>query len=90
MAWTCTFRVQDSRCVAFCEAAPLLCAGVTVYAPLKKYGAGPGKTVGIVGIGGLGHLGILFARALGADQVVAISRYRVRKGCGLRLGRICL
>ncbi|KAJ5730960.1 8-hydroxygeraniol dehydrogenase [Penicillium malachiteum] len=56
------------------EAAPLLCAGVTVYAPLRKHGAGPGKTVGVVGIGGLGHLGILFAKALGADRVIAISR----------------
>ncbi|KAJ6084526.1 8-hydroxygeraniol dehydrogenase [Penicillium sp. IBT 16267x] len=61
------------------EAAPLLCAGVTVYAPLKKYGAGPGKTVGIVGIGGLGHLGVLFAKALGADRVVAISRSSSKK-----------
>ena len=56
------------------EAAPLLCGGVTVFAPLRKYGAGPGKSVGIVGIGGLGHLGILFARALGYDRVVGISR----------------
>lgn len=38
-------------------AAPLLCAGVTVYAPLRRFGCGPGKKVGIIGIGGLGHLG---------------------------------
>ncbi|KAG0329186.1 hypothetical protein BGZ99_003076 [Dissophora globulifera] len=55
------------------EAAPLLCAGVTTFAPLKRYGAGPGKKVGIIGIGGLGHLGIQWARALNADEVVAIS-----------------
>lgn len=54
------------------EAAPLLCAGITVYSPLKYYGAAPNKKVGIIGIGGLGHLGIKFARALGS-QVYAIS-----------------
>ncbi len=43
------------------EAAPLLCAGLTVYSPLVRNGTGPGKTVGIVGIGGLGHLAIQFA-----------------------------
>ncbi len=50
--------------------APLLCAGITVYSPLKHWGAGPGKTVGIVGIGGLGHVAIRIARALGAHVVV--------------------
>jgi uncharacterized zinc-type alcohol dehydrogenase-like protein len=49
--------------------APLLCAGSTVYAPLKQWGIGPGKTVGIVGIGGLGHLGVKMASALGAHVV---------------------
>jgi alcohol dehydrogenase (NADP+) len=66
------FRIPDSLPSA--EAAPLLCGGVTVFRPLKRYHAGPGKTVGIVGVGGLGHLGILFAKALGCDRVVAISR----------------
>ncbi|KAE8377464.1 chaperonin 10-like protein [Aspergillus bertholletiae] len=66
------FKIPDSLPSA--EAAPLLCGGVTMFAPLRKYGAGPGKSVGIVGIGGLGHLGILFARALGCDRVVGISR----------------
>ncbi|KAJ3503330.1 hypothetical protein NM208_g16536 [Fusarium decemcellulare] len=45
------------------QAAPMLCAGITVYSPLKRLGAGPGKKVGIVGIGGLGHYGVLFAKA---------------------------
>ncbi|KAJ5457531.1 Polyketide synthaseenoylreductase [Penicillium sp. IBT 31633x] len=72
------FRIPDSLPSA--EAAPLLCGGVTVFAPMRKYGVGRGKTVGIVGIGGLGHLGILFARALGADRVVAISRSSGKKG----------
>jgi uncharacterized zinc-type alcohol dehydrogenase-like protein len=51
-------------------AAPLLCAGITVYSPLKHWHVGPGKKVGIVGIGGLGHLGIKIAKALGAHVVV--------------------
>lgn len=58
------------------DAAPMMCGGITVYAPLKKNGAGPGKRVGIIGLGGLGHFGILFAKALGSDAVVAISRRR--------------
>jgi alcohol dehydrogenase (NADP+) len=48
-------------------AAPLLCAGITTYSPLKYFGVGPGDRVGIVGMGGLGHMGVKFARALGAD-----------------------
>ncbi|KAI3007250.1 hypothetical protein CBS147346_3386 [Aspergillus niger] len=57
-------------------AAPLLCAGTTVFAPLRKYldGNGKGKTVAVVGIGGLGHLGIMFAKALGCERVIGISR----------------
>jgi uncharacterized zinc-type alcohol dehydrogenase-like protein len=47
-------------------AAPLLCAGITLYSPLRTWGAGPGKKVGIVGLGGLGHMGVKLARAMGA------------------------
>ncbi|KAH9130283.1 hypothetical protein LEN26_008678 [Aphanomyces euteiches] len=54
------------------SAAPMMCAGVTTYSPLKTHGAGPGKKVGVVGIGGLGHLGIQWAVALGAE-VTALS-----------------
>jgi uncharacterized zinc-type alcohol dehydrogenase-like protein len=50
--------------------APLLCAGITVYSPLKHWGAGPGKKVGIVGLGGLGHMGVKFAHAFGAHTVL--------------------
>ncbi|KAI9463065.1 CyaY protein [Russula earlei] len=50
--------------------APLLCAGITVYSPLKHWGAGPGKKVGILGIGGLGHLAIKIAKAMGAHVTV--------------------
>lgn len=52
------------------RAAPLLCAGITTYSPLKKWGAGPGKKVGVVGLGGLGHMGVKFARAFGAHTVL--------------------
>ena len=49
--------------------APLLCAGITTYSPLRKWEAGPGKKVGIVGIGGLGHMGVKIAHAMGAHTV---------------------
>lgn len=50
--------------------APLLCAGITTYSPLKRFGAGKGKRVGIVGLGGLGHMGVKIAAAMGADVTV--------------------
>ncbi len=52
------------------RAAPLLCAGITTYSPLRKWGAAKGKKVGIVGLGGLGHMGVKFAHALGAHTVL--------------------
>lgn len=51
-------------------AAPLLCAGITLYSPLKHWGAGPGKKVAIIGMGGLGHVGVKIASALGAEVTV--------------------
>lgn len=68
------------------EAAPMLCGGITTYSPLKRNGCGPGMSVGIVGIGGLGHFGLLWAKALGADKVVAISRTSSKKPDALKLG----
>ena len=50
--------------------APLLCAGITLYSPLKNWGAGKGKKVGIIGLGGLGHMGLKFSAALGAHTTV--------------------
>ncbi len=50
--------------------APLLCAGITTYSPLKKFGVGPGKRVGVVGLGGLGHMAVKIAKAMGADVTV--------------------
>jgi uncharacterized zinc-type alcohol dehydrogenase-like protein len=50
--------------------APLLCAGITTYSPLKHWNVGPGKKVGIVGIGGLGHMAVKLAKAMGAEVIV--------------------
>ena len=67
------------------EAAPLLCAGITTYSPLRHWKVGPGKTVGIVGLGGLGHMGVKFARAFDAHVVLfTTSPHKVADG--LRLG----
>jgi uncharacterized zinc-type alcohol dehydrogenase-like protein len=66
-------------------AAPLLCAGITLYSPLKHWGAGPGKRVAIVGLGGLGHMGVKIAHALGAE-VTVLSQTLSKQQDGLRLG----
>jgi uncharacterized zinc-type alcohol dehydrogenase-like protein len=65
--------------------APLLCAGITLYSPLRHWNAGPGKKVGIVGIGGLGHMGIKLARAMGA-HVVAFTTSESKRVDALALG----
>jgi uncharacterized zinc-type alcohol dehydrogenase-like protein len=65
--------------------APLLCAGITTWSPLRHWNAGPGKTVGIVGIGGLGHMGIKLARALGA-HVVAFTTSESKRADAEALG----
>jgi alcohol dehydrogenase (NADP+) len=66
-------------------AAPLLCAGITTYSPLRHWNAGPGKKVAIVGLGGLGHLGVKIAHALGAE-VTVLSQSLRKKDDGLKLG----
>jgi uncharacterized zinc-type alcohol dehydrogenase-like protein len=66
-------------------AAPLLCAGITLYSPLRHWGAGPGKKVGIVGLGGLGHMGVKFSHALGAETVL-FTTSAGKVADGLRLG----
>lgn len=68
-------------------AAPLLCAGITLYSPLKKWGAGPGKKVAIVGMGGLGHVGVQIAAAMGAE-VHVLSRTRSKEADGLKFGAV--
>ncbi len=66
-------------------AAPLLCAGITTYSPLKHWKVGPGTKVGIVGLGGLGHMGVKFARAFGA-HVVLFTTSLGKVADGQRLG----
>ena len=66
-------------------AAPLLCAGITTYSPLKHWGAGPGKKVAVIGLGGLGHMGVKIAHALGAE-VTVLSQSLRKQDDGLKLG----
>ncbi|NEB69941.1 alcohol dehydrogenase, partial [Streptomyces fulvissimus] len=66
-------------------AAPLLCAGITMYSPLRHWQAGPGKKVAVVGLGGLGHMGVKIAHALGAEVTVLSQSLRKRED-GLKLG----
>ncbi|MET9432720.1 NAD(P)-dependent alcohol dehydrogenase [Streptomyces sp. NPDC006551] len=66
-------------------AAPLLCAGITLYSPLAHWNAGPGKNVAIVGLGGLGHMGVKIAHALGAE-VTVLSQSLKKQEDGLKLG----
>ncbi|HEX3356681.1 MAG TPA: NAD(P)-dependent alcohol dehydrogenase [Tepidisphaeraceae bacterium] len=64
------FVLHVSNKLNLAAVAPLLCAGITLYSPLKHWGAGPGKKVGIVGLGGLGHMGVKFSHAFGAHTVL--------------------
>jgi alcohol dehydrogenase (NADP+) len=80
------FVVKIPDVISSAEAAPMLCGGVTLYSPLKNNNCGPGKRVGIIGLGGLGHFGVLFAKAMGADKVVAISRKSEKGADALKLG----
>ncbi|MGW4517716.1 NAD(P)-dependent alcohol dehydrogenase [Streptomyces sp. NPDC004393] len=66
-------------------AAPLLCAGITTYAPLRRWGAGPGKQVAVVGLGGLGHMAVKIAHVMGAE-VTVLSQSLKKQEDGLRLG----
>ncbi|NEC92512.1 NAD(P)-dependent alcohol dehydrogenase [Streptomyces sp. SID12501] len=78
-----TVRIPDG--LALDVAAPLLCAGITTYSPLKHWNAGPGKKVAILGMGGLGHMGVKIAHALGAEVTVLSQSLRKRED-GLKLG----
>jgi uncharacterized zinc-type alcohol dehydrogenase-like protein len=66
-------------------AAPLLCAGITTYSPMRRWNVTKGKKVGVVGLGGLGHMGVKFARALGA-HVVVFTTSANKKEAALRMG----
>ena len=76
-------RIPDG--VALDVAAPLLCAGITVYSPLRRWNAGPGKRIAVVGLGGLGHLAVKFAKAMGAE-VTVLSQSLKKMEDGLRMG----
>lgn len=79
------FVLRIPEGLALDVAAPLLCAGVTLYSPLSHWGAGPGKKVAIVGLGGLGHMGVKIAHAMGAE-VTVLSQSLKKREDGLRLG----
>jgi alcohol dehydrogenase (NADP+) len=79
------FTLKIPEGLDFAAAAPLLCAGITTYSPLRHWGAGPGKRVAIVGLGGLGHMGVKLAGALGAE-VTVLSRTPSKRDDALRLG----
>nr|WP_310588306.1 NAD(P)-dependent alcohol dehydrogenase [Dyadobacter sp. CY345] len=76
-------RIPENMDLA--AAAPLLCAGITTYSPLHHWKVGPGKKVGVVGIGGLGHMGIKIAKAMGAE-VVAFTTSESKFAEAKRLG----
>ncbi len=66
-------------------AAPLLCAGITLYSPLRHWNAGPGKRIAVIGLGGLGHMGVKLGKAMGAE-VTVLSQSLKKMEDGLRLG----
>jgi uncharacterized zinc-type alcohol dehydrogenase-like protein len=76
-------RIPDS--IPLDSAAPLLCAGITLYSPLRHWGAGPGKKVAVIGLGGLGHMGVKLANAMGA-HVTVLSQSLKKMEDGIRLG----
>ncbi|MHC6221152.1 NAD(P)-dependent alcohol dehydrogenase [Arthrobacter sp. MMS24-S77] len=79
------FVVRIPEGIELDVAAPLLCAGITTYSPLRHWGAGPGKKVAVVGLGGLGHMAVKLAHAMGAD-VTVLSQSLKKMEDGLRLG----
>ncbi|MFJ9554299.1 NAD(P)-dependent alcohol dehydrogenase [Nocardiopsis sp. NPDC101807] len=76
-------RIPDA--IPFEKAAPLLCAGITTYSPLRNWNAGPGTKVAVVGLGGLGHMAVKIAHALGAE-VTVLSQSLKKREDGLRFG----
>jgi len=77
------FPIPDS--ISSVDAGPMMCAGLTTFSPLYRAGCGPGKKIGILGIGGLGHFGILWAKAMGAE-VWALSHTPNKKEAAMKLG----
>ena len=81
------FALRIPEGIGLDAAAPLLCAGVTTYSPLKHWGAGPGTRVAVIGLGGLGHMAVAIAAAMGAE-VTVLSQSLKKQEDGLRLGAI--
>ena len=79
------FALPVPEGIGLAEAAPLLCAGITAYSPLRRWGTGPGTKVAVIGLGGLGHLAVKLARAMGAD-VTVLSQSPRKRDDALRLG----
>ena len=79
------FALPAPEGIGLAEAAPLLCAGITAYSPLRRWGTGPGTKVAVIGLGGLGHLAVKLARAMGAD-VTVLSQSPRKRDDALRLG----
>lgn len=79
------FVVNIPEGIGLDEAAPLMCAGITTYSPLRRWGAGPGKQVAVIGLGGLGHMAVKIAHAMGAE-VTVLSQSLKKMDDGLRLG----
>ncbi|WP_306205952.1 NAD(P)-dependent alcohol dehydrogenase [Actinoplanes sp. RD1] len=79
------FVLRVPEAIPYEKAAPLLCAGITTYSPLAHWNAGPGKKVAVVGMGGLGHLAVKIAAAMGAE-VTVLSQTLGKKGDGLAFG----
>ncbi|MER5407924.1 NAD(P)-dependent alcohol dehydrogenase [Streptomyces sp. NPDC002769] len=85
MVVTEDFVVAIPEGIGLDEAAPLLCAGVTTYSPLRRWGTGPGSRVAVIGLGGLGHMAVKLAHAMGAE-VTVLSQSLKKMDDGLRLG----
>jgi uncharacterized zinc-type alcohol dehydrogenase-like protein len=79
------FVLRVPEGIDLAAAAPLLCTGITTYSPLRRRGAGPGRKVAVVGLGGLGHMAVKIAHALGAE-VTVLSQSLKKQEDGLRLG----
>jgi len=78
------FKIPEN--ISSQEAAPLLCAGSTTYSPLVRHGCGPNKRIGVIGMGGLGHLAVQFASKLGAKEVVVVSHSKSKTDIARKLG----
>ncbi len=79
------FALRVPESLDLSRVAPLLCAGITTYSPLRAWNAGPGSRVGVVGLGGLGHMAVKLAKGLGAD-VTVLSRTKAKEADALKLG----